>query len=212
VVRSRFFVFFDVQYQFSWHATVDETRPKCQRCTKLRLDCGGYRSIAIIQYHGENTQQTASEISNSLKHSLKPQIHSTSVNLTGPKNRQSPYSSQGLSLLPITPSQDDVYLSYTLSHLLRGQAQEDMALSGIDRRLADRCFLALATTYFGFQHEQRVVSEQGLQRYSHALRYLHGALGDTSKYWSYDLLESVVVMALFEVHPRILLGTICKTS
>lgn len=93
---------------------------------------------------------------------------------------------------------DEIYVSYTLTHLLRG-VDEETPSQGVQRTLSNQCFMALATTYFGTQHQEKSIFEHGLQRYGKALKNVNMALGDPGRVIGYDLLESVVVMALFEV-------------
>lgn len=68
--------------------------------------------------------------------------------------------------------------------------------------LAERCFLSLATTYFGSQHRQSSITRKGLQLYGLALKGLNKALSNPSQYRSLDLLNSEVTMALFGVGMR----------
>lgn len=102
---------------------------------------------------------------------------------------------------------DEIYVTYTLTHLLRGVDEEDPS-QGVQRTLSDQCFMALATTYFGTQHQEKSVFEHGLQRYGKALKDVNMALGDPGRVIGYDLLESVVVMALFEVSSLPFLGAL----
>jgi hypothetical protein len=85
-----------------------------------------------------------------------------------------------------------------MTHLLRGE-DEAARLSGVERILSDKCFVALATTYFGTQHHEKSISEYGLQRYGRALKDVNRALGDEKRVVGFDLMESVVIMALYEV-------------
>jgi hypothetical protein len=97
-------------------------------------------------------------------------------------------------------SSDEIFVNYTLAHLLRSSDQWDQTVvSGIDRTLSDQCFLALATSYFGNEHREKMLVDRGFRRYGTALKGLHEALCDVSKSKTYDVLESVIVMALFEV-------------
>lgn len=94
---------------------------------------------------------------------------------------------------------DDIFVNYTLAHLLRSSDQVEQDVTGIERTLANQCFLALATSYFGGEHKEKSLVERGLQRYGVALKGLHDAMGNSSKMKTYDVLESVIVMSLFEV-------------
>jgi len=94
-------------------------------------------------------------------------------------------------------------MSYTMANLLSGISYDgdQPVKSEISEQqpLAERCFLSLATTYFGSQHRQSSIARGGLRLYGLALKDLNKALSNSSQYRSLDLLNSVVTMALFEV-------------
>jgi hypothetical protein len=104
-----------------------------------------------------------------------------------------------LPLHSIALIEDDVFINYTLAHLLKGSESLDPSTKFVDRKLADQCFLALATSYFGHEHREHSIVERGLRRYGTALSELHRALTDMKRCTSYDVLESVILMAFFEV-------------
>jgi hypothetical protein len=106
-----------------------------------------------------------------------------------------------LVVLPsLTIPRDEIFTSYTINYLLRGLHDDQVVHQPeIDRKLTDECFLALSTTYFGAAHEDKSILQQGFQRYGLALERIYNALGDPSRYRSFDLLHAVVVAALFEV-------------
>lgn len=90
-------------------------------------------------------------------------------------------------------------MNYTLAHLFKGNEQVDPTALYVERALSDQCFPALATSYFGSEHREKAVLEQGLQRYGSALKDLNTALGDLERCKTYDVLEAVTLMSLFEV-------------
>lgn len=95
---------------------------------------------------------------------------------------------------------EDIFVEYTKARLLQGpQVPEIILPSGMDRSLFNKAFKALATTFFGVEHKEKSVLNQGLLQYGDALSNVHQALGDPSRYHSYDLLESITIMTLFEV-------------
>lgn len=95
---------------------------------------------------------------------------------------------------------DDIFVQYITARLLQGPQIAEIALPpGMDRSLFNKAFLALATTFFGVEHKEKTVLTRGLLRYGDALKHVHQALGDPSRHQSYDLLESISVMTLFEV-------------
>lgn len=165
---------------------LDETRPTCKRCTIAKLECGGYRDLTVIQYNGSSKVQKIP--ASSLQASAKDALISQILNF----GNASPWQS-------IAPKPDDVFVSYTLAHLLKGNESMDPTANLVDRKLADQCFLALATSYFGHDHYEKRIVERGLQRYGVALNELHSALADAKRCTSYDILESVILMSFFEV-------------
>jgi hypothetical protein len=111
-----------------------------------------------------------------------------------------PFSDPSSPWPKITIPSDDNFVNYTLANLLRSiDHMDQIAIPGVDRMLADQCFLALATSYFGNEHHEKSLIERGFRRYGRALKRLNEALCVESKSKTYDVLESVSVMALFEV-------------
>ncbi|KAJ0374630.1 hypothetical protein COL26b_007097 [Colletotrichum chrysophilum] len=51
---------------------------------------------------------------------------------------------------------------------------------------------------FGLDNRQKPVVQRGLRKYGTALKALNNALGDPKGSRSFDVLEAVIVMALFE--------------
>jgi hypothetical protein len=167
--------------------------------------CGGYRGLAVIQYDGRcHMSKSPPKASPKLREKEKlERMEQTDAVMKAerPKEPQSLFQTEPIMILEslVCMPVDDIYVSYTLTHLLRGQENMEPILKGLDRTLSDKCFLALATTYYGATHHEKVVSESGLQRYSGALKELNQALRVGKRVGSYDLLESVIIMTLFEV-------------
>ncbi|OKL55820.1 hypothetical protein UA08_08815 [Talaromyces atroroseus] len=104
-----------------------------------------------------------------------------------------------LTALHIPLNLDDVFLQYTRSKLFQGSNRVDVVLPAhVDRSLMTKAFLALCTTFFGLEHKEKGVIRQGFQRYGHALEHIHRALEDPVRCASFDLLESIAVMSVFE--------------
>jgi len=159
----------------------------------------------VIQYDGRKKQDESQEIdSPRLNETFEAEEAPSSTVLVKVDKREKQRSASpsesctSLGAVFCTPA-DQIYISYTLTHFLRGQEEIEPILRGIDRTLSDRCFLAVATMYFGTQHQEKRVCEFGLQRYGDALRDLNKALRTERRVVSYDLLESVIIMTLFEV-------------
>ena len=94
---------------------------------------------------------------------------------------------------------DDIFVNYTRAHVLRGPDSEDIVTIGIDRSLTDMTFLALATTFFGAKHREAAIIQKGLGRYSGAIKVVNSAIGNPDRRQSFDLLEAIVVLSIFEV-------------
>jgi hypothetical protein len=111
--------------------------------------------------------------------------------------------------LSLFPHADDIYITYTRTHLLQGEASAHHALDLSDKPahiskifqegLPVRSFLAAATTYFGRQTQQVDIMQKGLQRYGRALSDLNKALADEDMSRSLEVLDSVITMAFYEV-------------
>ncbi|KAF9869724.1 hypothetical protein CkaCkLH20_12767 [Colletotrichum karsti] len=93
---------------------------------------------------------------------------------------------------------DDVFLTYTHTHLLR-EGDDIVVQPGTDRTITTKCFVALATTIFGLDNREKPIVQRGLRRYGVALKALNRALSDSDDCRSFDVLEAVIVMALFEL-------------
>ncbi|KAH8697589.1 hypothetical protein BGW36DRAFT_295630 [Talaromyces proteolyticus] len=168
----------------------DERKPKCERCAKAKLECGGYQEMTIIQFDGRQRRK--------LSPSLDSNISATTRSALLPI-KEFVRSDWTLGAhLPICT--DDIFVEYTRSRLLQGQEVDDPVVlpSTVDRPLVQKSFLALSTTFFGLEHKEKELVSQGFRRYGVALEYLRQAVGDPSRYTSFDLIESIMVMSLFE--------------
>lgn len=173
--------------------TIDETKPECNRCKKAKLKCGGYPSITIIQYEGskatrdpfrcQDTSEKLTVLAPYARSCIDNQVQGTNISLHH----------------WISTPQDEIFTSYTISHLLSGQDQEAHVITGSSYSIASKCFLALCTTYFGSEHMEASLIQRGLQRYGCALEQLNKALGDPARRHSLDVLEAITVMVVLEV-------------
>ncbi|KAF2753173.1 hypothetical protein EJ05DRAFT_505362 [Pseudovirgaria hyperparasitica] len=200
----------------------DETKPECQRCIKADLKCEGPRETTFIQYDNRGKGRKQIRVTRSTE-TLTALPTARDISCAGegenyalvwrPRNNEAVYkpgskhpagSAFSLSMLEfhpglgLLPPTDDIYECYTRLNLLQGQTHEPLVASGFNRSLLKKCFNALATTYFGAKHRQEKLVSHGLQRYGSALRDLNEALGDNEKRSRYDVLESVLVLTIFE--------------
>lgn len=125
----------------------------------------------------------------------------TIIQFDGRRRRKiSPASVNSLFDTHIPLFSDDIFVEYTRARLLQGpQVPEIILPSRMDRSLFNKAFMALATTFFGVEHKEKSVLSQGLLQYGDALSNVHQALGDPLRYHSYDLIDSITTMTLFEV-------------
>jgi hypothetical protein len=145
--------------------------------------------MAILHYQGSRFQEAfAGNNENATRQEEKKSIIRKTFHKPPDLLRES------LISLPL----DEIYQQYTRFHLLQGQEGALYVPPDPDRRLTAKSFLALSTTYFGVEHGERASFEHGLLRYGRALRELNSVLGDRRQHLSLDLLESVVLLALFE--------------
>ncbi|KAF2812158.1 uncharacterized protein BDZ99DRAFT_382807 [Mytilinidion resinicola] len=181
----------------------DERKPKCLRCVKGNYDCGGYREMRFIQFgealsQPENAAASSTDSNNAGDQALalrqasdttsKHQVHSLSLSLC--------------PIPSISSFQDDICVTYTLTHLLNGASYDGKTRAPShhwsDEPLANTCFLSLATTYFGSQHREERLVKKGLQLYGVALRELHTALADAHQCQTRNVLDSVVTLNFLE--------------
>lgn len=160
----------------------DEQKPKCGRCIKAKIECDGYRELTVIQYAGGRRKQ-------------KPTPAATAEEESRPTRSDFTCLSPWMNL-KINP--DELFTTYTSARLTRGFAAAHPSAVLIDRRLADECFLALSTSYFAHDHKEKHLVERGLKRYGAALSKLHATIAKPECLGSYDILEAVLLMALFE--------------
>ncbi|KAH6647890.1 fungal-specific transcription factor domain-containing protein [Truncatella angustata] len=116
--------------------------------------------------------------------------------VTAPTALQSPRTPQ--AIFQMHPFEDDLFLAYMRHRLLHGRAQQTLYLKAPDKQLAAKCLLALSTTYFGAEHGDFDLVQRGQHQYNEALSDLNMALSNPSQCRTYDVLESVVVMTIFE--------------
>lgn len=148
--------------------------------------------MTIIQFDGQRRRKIS-----------PPTSHQQSEDASQAANPKAPSSlpkTRSLTSVHLPLNLDGVFVEFTRSRLLQGWNAANIVLPAhVDRRLVLKTFLALSTTFFGMEHNEKSVIYQGLQRYGHALEDIHRALEDPSRCVSFDLLESLTVLLLFEV-------------
>lgn len=101
-------------------------------------------------------------------------------------------------------SQNEVFLNYTRAKLLQDLHEDDanvLSMPEIDHHLGDASLLALATIFFGTEHQDTAVVQRGLQKYNGVIQEINSALGDNVRYQSCDVFDAIVTMVLLEVSP-----------
>ncbi|OHE98652.1 hypothetical protein CORC01_06103 [Colletotrichum orchidophilum] len=175
----------------------DLAAPECARCIKAHLKCGGSRGLSFIQYNGSKAKQVRQTLGVSgISRAVLTAKEKTTTDSTFPQWNHV-VSSQIAESFLMPGSMDDVYVSYALTYLLR-ENEEIVVKPGTSRALTNECFVALSTTIFGIDKEQPQVLQHGLHRYGTALQALNRALSDSKESQSFDVLEAVIVMAVFE--------------
>lgn len=98
--------------------------------------------------------------------------------------------------------QNEVFLNYTRTKLFQDLGDHDanvLSIPGFDHRLGDESLLALATIFFGTEHQDKTVVQRGLQKYNCVIQEINLALGDNVRCQSYDVFDAIVTMVLLEV-------------
>jgi hypothetical protein len=111
---------------------------------------------------------------------------------------------QSRSLLGPMPTipQNELFLNYTRTNLFQDLVADDAkahSIPGIDHRLGDASFLALATIFFGTEHRDTAVVRRGLQEYSCLIQEINATLADGVKCQSSDVFDAIVTMVALEV-------------
>ena len=110
--------------------------------------------------------------------------------------------------LNLSAHKENIYISYTKTNLFQGGVVSQQYGAMLDTpnlfnsptlSLVEQCLLSLAKTYFGSQHQEPDILREGLALYTTSLKALNEALGDPMRIKSDEVLESVVVLGLFEV-------------
>lgn len=113
----------------------------------------------------------------------------------GPSH-QAPLDMREVSRLPFPREQ--IFIMYTSERILRGGGEIHRAPRA-DRALTWRCYVALSTTYFGIEHQQQSIVREGLGQYVRVLGDLNRSLGSRKACQSFDILEAVLTLSIFEV-------------
>ncbi|UKZ57912.1 hypothetical protein TrVGV298_011773 [Trichoderma virens] len=154
----------------------DLTTPHCKRCLKAGLQCGGSRGLSILQYDGQSGRAVSSNIAS----------HPSNMNPAAPGSIYRPQISH-----------DQIFVTYTISQLLKGGGDAN-SIPGSSGGLAKQCLVALSTTYFGIAHMEQEILRSGMSKYGRSLRKLNQMLGDQNASRTLDVLEAIMIMALFE--------------
>ena len=102
-----------------------------------------------------------------------------------------------------------MYITYTRKYLLSGangppQMQNPYAIPGLSSTsenppLTEKCLRSLSLCFFGNEHGLWDLTTQGMQLYGVALKELNEALSDPERVQSIEVLESVMLLSLYEV-------------
>jgi hypothetical protein len=152
--------------------------------------------MTVIQYRGKSEQDLRPKLGRNTEVQSKTDAL---VTLSNPQDAVAQSLTSFCPTFQVLPSEDDVFTSYPFMKLMHGQERASVS-PGVSRgQVSEKCFLALSTAFFGAEHKQATLVRLGFHRYGAALVEVKSALGDSMQCHSYDLLESVVIMALIEV-------------
>ncbi|KAF2183204.1 hypothetical protein K469DRAFT_215531 [Zopfia rhizophila CBS 207.26] len=179
----------------------DETRPTCNRCRKLGLDCDGPKDATWIIETGRFSSKPQSCSAN------QPRTpHRSGLQLV---QRSSPiYAS-----LPLSAFEDNIYMSYARQYLLRGGpielayeiAEPDMqALASTDNQrltLLRSALFSLAVTYFGTQNHLEKIMDKGYHLYGLVLQQLNTALSEPQSQTTDETILTIFICMRQEMFP-----------
>lgn len=197
----------------------DKNRPRCFRCVKAKLTCGGYRPFEVIRYEcnvvkgKRKLRQTPTGSGADADTDTDPDADSPIESSLQLFQRSSPSAYQSFSpsttalsflhCLQVDPESN--YQHYTYKHLFGSgfdgsSMPAEYALYG---DLSKRSYIALSTYFFGNEHGDRAIIAHGLKLYGNAIKDLNGALGDQNRRRSFDVFGAVELLSTFEVCPDI---------
>ncbi|QYT05891.1 Zn(2)-C6 fungal-type domain-containing protein [Trichoderma simmonsii] len=174
----------------------DLTTPHCKRCLKAGLQCGGSRGLSIVQYDGRSGRAVSSNTS-SIAQAISNIAMGQDVNSSGASHLDSMNPTAPWSIYRPQMPHEDIFVTYTVSQLLEDGADVS-SMPGSSGGLAKQCLVALSTTYFGIAHMEKEILRRGMSKYGKSLRTLNQRLGDQSASRTLDVLQSIMIMALFE--------------
>ncbi|KAL7952814.1 hypothetical protein V8C34DRAFT_318714 [Trichoderma compactum] len=174
----------------------DLTTPHCKRCLKAGLQCGGSRGLSILQYDGQSKRAISSNTSSAAR-AISNTTMGLDVSSSGASHLSNMNPSYPWSIYRPQIPHEDIFITYTISQLLENGADVS-SMPGSSGGLAKQCLVALSTTYFGIAHMEQEILRRGMSKYGKSLRTLNQRLGDQSASRTLDVLESIMIMALFE--------------
>ncbi|KAL7931209.1 hypothetical protein V8C35DRAFT_119574 [Trichoderma chlorosporum] len=173
----------------------DLTTPHCKRCLKAGLQCGGSRGLSILQYNGQSGQVVLSNMASGAP-VMNNAATGQDAGLSGASHLSRRNSVSLASIYRPQTTRDEIFITYTMSQLLKGG--DATTIPGSSGGLAEQCLVALSTTYFGIAHKERDILRHGMSKYGSSLWTLNQMLGDQSASCTLDVLEAIMIMALFE--------------
>ncbi|PVH78894.1 hypothetical protein DL98DRAFT_533431 [Cadophora sp. DSE1049] len=185
----------------------DERYPRCVRCERANYSCEGYAPVHRFIDENAKTKRSVkkkfpgasnplSEVEPGRTNTLST---STEIAVSAKKKMSLP------SNLGFQGFEENICTSFTLSHLLAGDsgfipvpwmrlhAEDKASLSG---QMGIR---ALGAMYFGKLHHLDDVANRGRSFYGKALVALKTELQHVEKAWSLAVLQSVMILALYEL-------------
>ena len=185
--------------------SLDETLPVCARCTKAKIQCGGYlRDLKIIDERPriEKAQANAQIQQDELQiyqKSNEALYHSSSI---APSNSASDVT-RVAPTLSLTAFSQNIFISFLLEHMFSPKFGQNgwWLTSALKATTPSIALTALATMFYGRAHRLPEVISRAVRHYSRALPSLRKDLS-SSDALSYGPLVSVTTLTMYEVCVR----------
>lgn len=185
----------------------DQSKPTCQNCRRLGLECGGYRPVTFVNesIHDtrpcENIQDAPLSVSSVHQGLLEDDKVHDFLEILAFKG----ISTTSTRCRPLLPPKDWTIEIFTLRTLFRGERHGTgcwlpflISQTG-DNALASKCFSALAHVAFGRAHQHLLIENKGKRAYGRMLVAVNSKLRDQSMATCTDTVASVAILGVYEV-------------
>jgi hypothetical protein len=187
----------------------DNKRPKCNRCIKSGIECGGFgQRLRFVDEIARVRRSIA--VSEAQSHQFLVTRDSQTVFQSSRVRRFPPLSSPLLpSTLPLTAFKDDIFTSYLYAKLFT-QEEGDENCCGLPKgwvlelvktphRPHYKSWDALAAIVFGQAHKDHGVITDAILVYGQALSELREKLSNSDDWHTDSILASMTALSIYEV-------------